>query len=145
MDIEPIPKKKAAASSQPTEKKKRGSTKRKKSTGSSSSNVDLSKLLPFVSRANLEGIITASIRNDLPPNVADIISTLPESDRWRFTSSGQQRKKFKSVESGPERVNTGLFNNIDIDTMKNIMAYLPSKDCHTGELCIIIGRCYAIG
>ena len=82
----------------------------------------------------LEGIITASIRNDLPPNVADIISTLPESDRWRFTSSGQQRKKVKSVESGPERVNTGLFNSIDNSTMANIMGYLPSKDCHTGKL-----------
>ena len=82
----------------------------------------------------LEGIITASIRNDLPPNVADIISTLPESDRWRFTSSGEQRKKIKSVESGPERVNTGLFNAIDNSTMANIMGYLPSKDCHTGEL-----------
>ena len=68
MDIDkPIPKKKAAASSsQPTEKKKRGSTKRKKSTGSSSSNVDLSKLLPFVSRANL-GKKNLNVHNDHNP------------------------------------------------------------------------------
>ena len=44
------------------------------------------------------------------PNIQDLVEAVPENDRWRFKSDGRV-KKSKPVKSGPERINTGLFNS----------------------------------
>ena len=56
------------------------------------------------------------------------------ADRWRFKSDGRV-KKSKPVKSGPERINTGLFNTLDNSIMKDILYFLNVKERHT------VGEC----
>lgn len=59
---------------------------------------------------------------------------LREFERLPFKSDGRV-KKSKPVKSGPERINTGLFNSLDNSIMKDILYFLNVKERHT------VGEC----
>ena len=90
----------AAAAKGTTAKAKSTSKRTGKRKSSSTNSVDLSSLLPFISRSNLERVISSSVQNNAPANVQDLIAALPEAEKWRFRSDGRV-KKSKPVKSGP--------------------------------------------
>ena len=78
--------------------------------------------------------LSCYVSSGAAPNVQDLVEAVPEADRWRFKSDGMV-KKSKPVKSGPERINTGLFNTLDNSIMKDILYFLNVKERHT------VGEC----
>ena len=63
-----------------------------------------------------------------PIATQDLLSAVPTNERWRFETDGKKKKKHAPVKSGPQRVNTGLFDGVDNALMLNIFSYLKCSE-----------------
>ncbi|KAL7498031.1 hypothetical protein ACHAWT_005986 [Skeletonema menzelii] len=116
------------AAKRTTRKQGATSNKRKANPGDDDT---LSAVLPWIPRAQLEALITSSVSNRKAITSEEVIDAMPEHEQWRIDSSGKKKKSYSPVKSGPERVNTGAFDNIDAATMLNIFMYLNCKEKYT--------------
>ena len=111
--------------------RKQGATSKKRKASAGGDDTSLSAVLPWIPRAQLEALIASSVSNKTAITTEEVINAMPEHEQWRIDSSGKKKKSYSPVKSGPERVNTGAFDNIDAATMLNIFMYLNCKEKYT--------------
>jgi len=112
-------------------KRKKSTTKKRKASSSSSTGrtADLSAVLPWIPRAQLEALITSSVNDHSAITTEQVINAMPDHEKWRIDpSDGKKKKSYTPVKSGPERVNTGAFDAVDSTTMLNIFMFLNCKE-----------------
>lgn len=119
-------------------KKTSGSTRSSKSaknnkTAAGPSAEEVSKLLHWLSRSDLENLIASSVTTKSILSESDLKNALPAEAKWRFSSASSPGilKKTKAngpVKAGRERVNTGLFDGLDTVIMGNILHGLNVKE-----------------
>ena len=116
-------------------KKSSGTTARKRNAKRKASadagGTDLTAVMPWVPRAQLEALIASSVNNGIAITTEEVINAMPEHEKWRIDSSGKKKQSYTPVKSGPERVNTGAFDPVDSTTMLNIFMYLNCKEKYT--------------
>ena len=124
---------KPAAKKSGTTTRKRSATnkKRKASAGAGDTAQELSFVMPWIPRAQLEALVASSVNNGTAITMEEVINAMPEHEKWRIDSSGKKKKSYSPVKSGPERVNTGAFDSVDSATMMNIFMYLNCKEKYT--------------
>ncbi len=105
--------------------------KRKASADAAGDTADLTAVMPWVPRAQLEALIASSVNNATAITAEEVINAMPEHEKWRIDSYGKKKKSIPTVKSGPERVNTGAFDSVDSSTMLNIFMYLNCKEKYT--------------
>ena len=104
---------------------------KKRNPSSSAPSVDPSVILPWIPRGDLEGLVSSSVASGAAITTRDLLSAVPDNERWRFDAAGRKKKKHAPVKTGPERVNTGLFDGIDNALMRNILSHLSCSDKYT--------------
>ena len=117
-------------------KKSSGTTARKrnakrKASADAGGDTDLTAVMPWVPRAQLETLIASSVNNGTAITAEEVINAMPEHEKWRIDSSGKKKQSYSPVKSGPERINTGAFDSVDSTTMLNIFMYLNCKEKYT--------------
>lgn len=121
----------AAKKSGTTARKRSATSKKRKASAGRAGDTDLSAVMPWVPRAQLEALIASSVNNGTAITADEVINAMPEHEKWRIDSSGKKKQSYSPVKSGPERVNTGAFDPVDSTTMLNIFMYLNLKEKYT--------------
>ncbi|KAK1738660.1 hypothetical protein QTG54_010690 [Skeletonema marinoi] len=125
-----------------TTKRKKSTTKKRKASSSSSTGrtADLSAVLPWIPRAQLEALVTSSVNDHSAITTEQVINAMPDHEKWRIDpSDGKKKKSYTPVKSGPERVNTGAFDAVDSTTMLNIFMFLNCKEKYTCVMSVCKG------
>ena len=129
-DRKPAAKPDSSALSKKKSKRKCANVGNSKKRKASYNVPDLSAILPWIPRSQLETLITSSVTGQTCITTQELISAMPESEQWRVNSDGRKKTSVAPVKSGPERINTGDFDVVDSTTMYSIFTFLNCKEKH---------------
>jgi hypothetical protein len=109
----------------PKAKKRRvASTSSSTSASSTGNTQEVSQLAQWLPREKLEALVQRSVVEQVPLTIDDLKQSVSENEQWRFKAPSKMKK-------GEDRVGTGAFDYIDVNTMGLIFVHLNVRDCIT--------------